>query len=359
MSDVYKRLADRLDQFPNGFPSADDGVELQLLRKIFSPEEAEMALNLRPVRETVPVILERMETPCPEIGTILGRMASKGQIGALNIDGRQFYHLIPFVVGILEFQVNRVDKELVALLGRYLPHLAPMLGGIPPSVMRVVPVNSRIEAEHQVLHYEDVRRIIENSQSFQVLDCVCRKTQGLNGNPCSHTLETCLHISRHEGAYDRHRLGRLISKSDAMALLQKTEEEGLFHQTYNVQSESILICNCCKCCCQPFQLKKQVGLPYMIESSNYIAVINQDRCEACGVCADERCPMEAVVKDNGQYAILKDRCFGCGLCTSACPVEAVSLVPRPDSQRRHPPADMEEWYEKKAKNRGIPFPKSS
>ena len=36
----YQRLAERLDALPNGFPPTADGVELRLLAKLFTPEEA-------------------------------------------------------------------------------------------------------------------------------------------------------------------------------------------------------------------------------------------------------------------------------------------------------------------------------
>jgi electron transport complex protein RnfB len=41
--DVYRRLAERLDAIPNGFPATESGVELKLLAKIFAPEEAALA----------------------------------------------------------------------------------------------------------------------------------------------------------------------------------------------------------------------------------------------------------------------------------------------------------------------------
>ncbi len=46
MTDVYKRLAKKLDKLPQGFPATESGVELKILRKIFMPEDAAMALRL-------------------------------------------------------------------------------------------------------------------------------------------------------------------------------------------------------------------------------------------------------------------------------------------------------------------------
>ena len=35
--DVYRKLADVLDALPNGFPATEDGAEIRLLKRIFSP----------------------------------------------------------------------------------------------------------------------------------------------------------------------------------------------------------------------------------------------------------------------------------------------------------------------------------
>lgn len=48
---AYKRLAERLDCLPNGFPPTDDGTELKLLARLFTPEEAELASQLRLILE--------------------------------------------------------------------------------------------------------------------------------------------------------------------------------------------------------------------------------------------------------------------------------------------------------------------
>ena len=43
---VYEQLADALDKLPNGFPRTPSGVEIRILKKIFSPEEAALACQL-------------------------------------------------------------------------------------------------------------------------------------------------------------------------------------------------------------------------------------------------------------------------------------------------------------------------
>ena len=60
MKDVYKRLAEKLDGLPQGYPATETGVELKILEKIYTPEEAEMALKIRPIPETAEVIAQKL-----------------------------------------------------------------------------------------------------------------------------------------------------------------------------------------------------------------------------------------------------------------------------------------------------------
>ena len=58
--DPYKLLAERLDALPNGFPPTPDGAELRLLAKLFTPEEALLACQLRLTPETPAQIAARV-----------------------------------------------------------------------------------------------------------------------------------------------------------------------------------------------------------------------------------------------------------------------------------------------------------
>lgn len=355
MNEVYHRLAKRLDELPHGFPSTESGVELKILKKIFSPEEAEMALKIRPVPETVDAIAGRLGKTVPEMQAILDSMVKKGQIGSISAAGVQTYALFPFIVGIWEFQMNHLDKELAELFHEYYPALAEVLGKYSPSVTRVIPVQSQIKAEHQVLPYEDVRQIFEQSRSFQLMNCICRKEQALLGKPCSHSSDVCVGFSRHDGAFDKYPLGKIISQNEALKVLDKAEEEGLVHLTYNLQGDSFFLCNCCSCCCLSLRAVKDFNAPHLLAKSYYVAHIDQETCAACGTCADERCPMEAVVEDDGQYSVQPERCIGCGVCTNTCPTESITLVRRPESEWEQPAANILDWYVKRAQSRGIPM----
>jgi electron transport complex protein RnfB len=46
MTDVYEKLANHLDSLPAGYPSTETGLELRILKRLFSPEEAQIATSL-------------------------------------------------------------------------------------------------------------------------------------------------------------------------------------------------------------------------------------------------------------------------------------------------------------------------
>lgn len=352
MTDVYQRLAARLDALPNGFPSTEDGVELEILRRIFTPEDAERALSLKPVPETAAAIGQRLGMPENEMQAVLDRMAEKGQIGCFQVSGRQVYVLMPFVIGIYEFQLNRLDEGLARLFAEYEPVLMKTVGGAEPALTRVVPVNLSIEGAHQVLRYEDTLAMVAKARSFVLRECICRKQHALEGHPCKHTLETCLGFSPEEVAFDYFtHAGRIVSKAEALAVLDAAAQEGLVHCTYNVQNGQRWICNCCACCCGLLRGLNVHGAPHVVAGSDFVAVINADTCGACGVCAEERCPMQAIAQDNGAYRVSADGCIGCGVCTITCPTKSITLVRRP--QRHAPPENLMAWHAERAACRGL------
>jgi Pyruvate/2-oxoacid:ferredoxin oxidoreductase delta subunit len=353
MTDVYERLAKRLDELPNGYPATESGVELKILKHIFTPEEAEMTLKMRPMPETFEAVAERLEKPVPEMQATLENLVERGQIGSFKMFDQQMYMLFPFIVGIYEFQLNRMDKELAELFEEYLPQLMDTVGGFEPAVARVVPVSTEIKQDLHVHRYEDIRRMLENAKSFQVAECICRKEQALEGNPCKHTLETCLFFSPEENAYEKYALGRVISKEEALKVMANAEEEGLVHCTYNIQKGQVFLCNCCSCCCGILRGVKESNAPYILAKSHFVSVIDQESCSACGVCSDECCPMDAIVEDHGIYRVLPERCIGCGACVSSCPTESITLERKPESEHDTPPKNLMDWGFQRAANRGI------
>ena len=57
--EVYQRLAHFLNKLPGGFPPTEDGLELRILERLFTPEQAELAMHLTLIAEEAPVIARR------------------------------------------------------------------------------------------------------------------------------------------------------------------------------------------------------------------------------------------------------------------------------------------------------------
>jgi Na+-translocating ferredoxin:NAD+ oxidoreductase subunit B len=355
MTDVFKRLAQTLDQMPEGFPETESGVELKILKKIYSKEDAEMFLNLKREPETAEEIAERLGKPVKQTREMLDDMAKNGQISNTRSRGQQRYMTAPFVPGIYEYQINRLDKELVDLVEEYFPALNKTLGGFAPSVSRVLPVHEIVKSESSVQPYDDVRGLLEDAKSFKVLDCICRKEKAILGEGCNHTLEACLSFSSEDNAYDHFILaGRVIDKEEALKIIEKSADEGLVHNlVYNVKEGYGAVCNCCSCCCGLLIAAKEYNAPYIIAKSNFVATINQDDCSVCGTCAEERCPMDAIVETEGYYYVQSETCIGCGVCVIDCPTESITLKLKPEADQESPPVNMVEWFQTRKMSRGL------
>jgi hypothetical protein len=98
-TDVYKKLRNYLHQHPLGFPETESETALRILRKLFSEEEADMALNLTPKPVTARSLAKRLGKDPEELGSLLEMMAAKGLILTLGDKGSRSYLLVPYVPG--------------------------------------------------------------------------------------------------------------------------------------------------------------------------------------------------------------------------------------------------------------------
>lgn len=355
MSDVFKRLAETLDKMPEGYPATESGVEIEILKKIYSESDAEMFLKLQRRPETAEQVAQRLEMDSEETRSLLDRMARDGQIFSFKMKGQQHYMTAPFIPGIYELQINRLDKELVEMVESYFPVFHKQLGGFSPAVSRTIPVNEGIEAESSVQPYENVRQLLSGARSFKVMDCICRLEKAIHGEKCEHTVENCLQFSNEEDAWEYFSLaGRVIQKEEALDIIEKSAKEGLVHNLfYNVQNGFGAVCNCCSCSCGMLIAAKNLKAPYLVARSNFAATIDPDTCSACGVCAEERCPMGAIAETESVYEVQSDVCIGCGVCVIECPMEAITLKLRPENERSAPPETMRDWLTKRMASRGM------
>jgi electron transport complex protein RnfB len=359
MSDeVYKKLANVLDTLPNGFPATPDGVEIKMLKKIFAPQQADLFCDMRLTFETSQQIAERTGRPLEELDRQLKDMGKAGMLFSINFGGIRIFKMIPWVFGIYEFQLERLDKEFAQLNEEYAPYFGQQFFSQAPQLMRTLPVEKEISGQQEVISYERVSDVIDSNQSFMVNDCVCKKEKELLGDPCDRPMQVCLAMAPVEGVFDKSPIGKVLTKQEAHDLMKMTEEAGLVHLTYNVQGGGYYICNCCKCCCGVLRSINELGIPAsLVINSSYYVEIDAEKCISCGICSDERCQVKAIEEDDDTYRVIKERCIGCGLCISTCPNDAIKLVHKAPDQTVQPPVNEDLWFEERGRMRGVDFSK--
>ncbi len=353
-TDIYLRLAKVLDTLPNGFPATESGVELKLLRKIFTPEQAELFCDLRLSYESAAQIAQRTGREPEGLESKLVEMRNAGQLMGIRLGKERFFRMLPWVFGIYEFQLPRMDREFAELNEEYAEVFARSFFGTTPQLMQTIPIEEEIESDQETLPFERLSALIENNQSFLVNECICKKEQSLIDNPCTKSTHVCLAVAPLPGVFDRAPFGQAISKEEALELMKKCEEEALVHMTGNVRDGHYFICNCCGCCCGVLRSINELGVPAaQAVNSHYYAVIDENSCSACGICAEERCQVGAIREAGGTYAVIRERCIGCGLCVSTCPAEAVKLVRKDEIDM--PAKNEDEWFERRGQERGVDF----
>ena len=151
MGDVYETLREHLDSLPGGFPPTESGVEIRILKRLFNPDEAELAKYLRPKPEPANVIAERTGRSEQEIAPLLEGMARKGLIFSIETEDRPpAYMAAQFLVGIWEYHVNDLDEEFVKDMEEYTPILTKEAFDHVPQ-LRTIPVGKSIDAGMEVL----------------------------------------------------------------------------------------------------------------------------------------------------------------------------------------------------------------
>jgi ferredoxin len=345
---VYERLAEALDRLPNGFPRTPSNVELRVLKKVFSPEEAKIAGQLTGSTESIVEIAQKLGFSVEEAQAKLIKMAKRGLVWYEEEKGKPSFRLAPFVVGIYEAQLETMDHELAHLVEEYLANGGAI--GImkpQPALHRVIPAQKAVKSE-LILPYDDVKAILLNSKSFGLRDCVCRVQQKHVGHKCEFPLRTCLFFSEYQRPPHRY----TISKEETLAFLDKAEEIGLVHTVSNVMKGVGYVCNCCGCCCGILRGINDWGIENSVAHANYTATIDPTQCLNCGTCTT-RCQVHAITEQNDVAVVNKQKCIGCGLCVTGCPNNAAQLKRKPQSEIINPPENFAKWEHERLLNRGL------
>jgi Pyruvate/2-oxoacid:ferredoxin oxidoreductase delta subunit len=327
VTDIYRKLQEFLDQFPLGFPKTSTGVEIELLKRLFTEEEAELAILLPFLPEEPGQIAERYQLDAKELEEKLESMSKKGLIFRIRRGGKTLFRAAPFMIGLYEYSIKKIDRNMARLFKEYydIAYLDE-LGSSDVPGFRVMPISENISSDMTLFPLSRVEDEIRSARVIAVADCVCRKESQLLGDACDYPMETCLSFGVAAEYYIENGIGRKITADEAIQILHEADKAGLVHAGANTKLISN-ICNCCPCCCASMKgITKKGHDKHKYLNALFEAVVNSDECVACEECVD-RCPVKAIAIEE-TAVVNKSKCLGCGLCAGVCTENSITLQVR-------------------------------
>lgn len=329
--EVYEKLRQILDAGPTGAPKAQ--AFDKILRILYTPEEASLAVHMTLFPKSCEAIAADAGISTEKAKELLESMAGKVVIFSREKEGRTLYGLLPTIPGLFEFPFMRGGgTATLDRLGKlweeyHQEALGESFSGNPTPIARVIPVEDSIEAATRIHPYEEVANLIDSVDYIALGQCACRVSIGA----CDKPTEMCLIFDGPGRFLVQHGYAREISHEEAHEVLDRAEEVGLVHTSTNSADKPSFICNCCSCCCTILTCRTQLGLPNSFAASGFEARISEEICTGCGICAEKRCPMDAIKIEGDRAVLAAGKCIGCGLCVSVCPMDAISLIRRDDA----------------------------
>lgn len=234
--DIYDRLAEHLNSLPGGFPRTESGVEIRILKRLFTPDDAKLAIHLTVIPEEARVVARRAKIPVEEASRRLEEMVKTGLIsGIYPKDKPSLYMALQFVIGIWENQVNRLSRELIQDVQEYMPFYNEKNVEVGVPQLRTIPVGKSIGVKNEVMPYERAEELVRNHKTFAVANCICRQEMRIMGKGCDRPEESCLTFGMAARIMVRNGRGRFISMEESLEILRRAEEAGLVLQPSNAK----------------------------------------------------------------------------------------------------------------------------
>ena len=350
---IYRELQKKIhSSTPAGFPASDDGTDINLLKTLLSPNEANIGIHLGGLIEPLKMIHRRINKSgislsLEELEKILDGLVERGIIVGRERQDIKYYSLVQWMVGFFEMQVGRMTKEFAELADKYnleTFYKAMHRKDTPPQ-LHTIPVEKSITPEHHTSTYDNIRNIITNKvDKISLRDCVCREEHDVLEKSCklSDIRRCCVMFNDRAEATIKSGTGKEVSKEEFFDILDTYQKEGFVLQPENTQNPGYM-CVCCGCCCGVLTTAKQFPRPAEFYFSNFYAESDPELCSGCETCL-ERCQMDAIIMEDDRAIVNLDRCIGCGNCVATCGTEAMILHKR--EKEAVPPQDTKELYQK-------------
>ncbi len=200
--------------------------------------------------------------------------------------------------------------------------------------VQTLPIHEPIDhPEEIVLPSQVLAYFVEEASVHWIMDvCLCRAAEGCQDYPVELG---CLFLG--EAALDINpKLGRRVTKEEALAHVRQCREAGLIHMIGRHKLDTLwlgvrpgrqllTVCHCCPCCCLLGILPSLTHrISRKIRRMPGVTVRVDDRCVGCGICTEGVCFADAIQLEDGR-AVIDDACRGCGRCVEVCPQGAIEL----------------------------------
>ncbi len=321
---------------------------IELLQEIMTDEQAEFVRLFDKPSLNIDQLKEKSNQGESDLQKMLDSLMHAGVIVGLpsRRTGIMVYRLLGPFPGLFEYtnlrgETGEKQKKLARLFENLFDEMRnftqdnydayiDQAKNFPP-VVRVVPIEEEIQEAmgDKIMPTEEVSRIIDKFDEIAVAHCYCRHSKDLVDESCSVTDErlNCLLLGKSARFASDYKFAKLISKDEAKRILVKSADEGLVHKSFHIhldtERDEEAICNCCKCCCGPFQMYYRGVSPYHCYT-NFLAVVDDDKCTLCETCI-EVCPMETMEIEDDRVIAKEAKCIGCGVCAHQCPDDAIDM----------------------------------
>ena len=278
--DAYKSLGERINWFTQGAPASE--TFYKILQVLFTEKEAR-AVSMLPVRPfTIKRAARIWNTSEAKAEKVLDHLCEKALLVDSEYNGVRKFVMPPPMAGFIEFALMRTrgdidQKYLSELYYQYMnveeDFVKDLFYATETKLGRVFvqePVLTNAHMNH-ILDYERASHIVDEAEYIGLGLCYCRHKAYHAGHPCEINApwDVCMtfgNVARSLAEHGNH--ARLISKEEAMEVLERSYEANLVQIGENVRENPAFICNCCGCCCEALQAARRFAPMNPVETTN-------------------------------------------------------------------------------------------